>query len=172
MLLQLFMWYFVLNELLPPIAEALHPLPGIFLSKSGMSFPVPEWEQGHLVTLGGSGARASSARGSIGAGRAAPSSAPAWRGRCSGRRWRSSSPAALLGWLAGGAPTALEMPERNDLNVVGGGAVTPEFLAVPIGLTIYTASFVAEIVRGGHPGGGRGARPRPPPRSGCRAGRR
>ena len=31
----------------------------------------------------------------------------------------------------------------------GGGAVTPEFLAVTIGLTIYTASFVAEIVRSG-----------------------
>ena len=35
------------------------------------------------------------------------------------------------------------------LNVSGGGAVTPEFLAVTIGLTIYTASFVAEIVRSG-----------------------
>ena len=38
---------------------------------------------------------------------------------------------------------------RNDLNIAGGGAVTPEFLAVTIGLTIYTASFVAEIVRSG-----------------------
>jgi general L-amino acid transport system permease protein len=41
------------------------------------------------------------------------------------------------------------MPVRNDLNVSGGGAVTPEFLAVTLGLTIYTASFVAEIVRSG-----------------------
>ncbi len=56
---------------------------------------------------------------------------------------------ALLGWVAGGAPTALELPERSDLNISGGGAVTPEFLAVTIGLTIYTASFVAEIVRSG-----------------------
>jgi len=56
---------------------------------------------------------------------------------------------ALLGWLVGGAPTALEFPVRNDLNVSGGGAVTPEFLAVTIGLTVYTASFVAEIVRSG-----------------------
>ena len=38
---------------------------------------------------------------------------------------------------------------RNDLNVAGGGAVTPEFLAVTLGLTFYTASFVAEVVRAG-----------------------
>ena len=52
-LLQLLMWYLVFTELLPPVSEALHPLPGIFLSKSGMSFPVPVWEHGHLVTLAG-----------------------------------------------------------------------------------------------------------------------
>ena len=33
--------------------------------------------------------------------------------------------------------------------MVGGGAVTPEFLTVLIGLTLYTASYIAEIVRGG-----------------------
>ena len=47
------MWYFVLNEWLPPVSDALNPLPGIYLSKSGMSFPVPEWEHGHLVTVAG-----------------------------------------------------------------------------------------------------------------------
>jgi general L-amino acid transport system permease protein len=52
-LIQLLMWYFVLNEWLPPVSDALNPFPGIFLSKSGMSFPVPEWEHGHLVTVAG-----------------------------------------------------------------------------------------------------------------------
>jgi ABC-type amino acid transport system permease subunit len=58
-------------------------------------------------------------------------------------------PVSVERWIVGGAPTALELPERNDLNVAGGGAVTPEFLAVTIGLTVYTAAFVAEIVRSG-----------------------
>lgn len=147
-LLQLLMWYFMLNEWLPPVSEALHPFPGIFLSKSGMSFPVPEWDWGYLVTLGGV------ALGLVGA----------WLYR----RWTRSSfettgiarpvfwpvlaiviAGGALGWVAGGSPLALEMPARNAFNIAGGGAVTPEFLAVTIGLTIYTASFVAEIVRSG-----------------------
>ena len=56
---------------------------------------------------------------------------------------------ALLGWLAGGAPTALDIPEKTEVTVTGGGAVTPEFLTVLLGLTLYTASYIAEIVRGG-----------------------
>jgi general L-amino acid transport system permease protein len=49
----------------------------------------------------------------------------------------------------GGAPGGLDSPEKTEVTVVGGGAVTPEFLTVLIGLTIYTASYIAEIVRGG-----------------------
>jgi general L-amino acid transport system permease protein len=56
---------------------------------------------------------------------------------------------AIVGWLAGGAPSALDIPEKTEITVVGGGAVTPEFLTVLIGLTLYTASYIAEIVRGG-----------------------
>ena len=41
------------------------------------------------------------------------------------------------------------MPEKTEITVVGGGAVTPEFLTVLMGLTLYTASYIAEIVRGG-----------------------
>ena len=55
----------------------------------------------------------------------------------------------VLGWLAGGAPGGLDFPEKTEINVVGGAAVTPEFLTVLVGLTIYTASYIAEIVRGG-----------------------
>ena len=147
-LIQLLMWYAVLSGGLPPLAEALNPLPGIFLSKSGMSFPIPEWEPGHLAMLAGTAlgiagawfyrrrARAAFARTGIPRPMVWPAVALVIAG-------------TLAGWLAGGAPTGLEMPERNDLNVSGGGAVTPEFLAVTIGLTVYTASFVAEIVRSG-----------------------
>ncbi len=49
----------------------------------------------------------------------------------------------------GGAPTGLDIPEKTEINVIGGGAVTPEFLTVLIGLTLYTAAYIAEIVRAG-----------------------
>ena len=48
LLLQLFIWYFVLTELLPPIDEALQPLPGVFFSKNGLQFPIPVWATGHV----------------------------------------------------------------------------------------------------------------------------
>jgi general L-amino acid transport system permease protein len=55
---------------------------------------------------------------------------------------------AFAGWIAGGAPTAWNIPKFDGL-IEGGGTVTPEFLAVLIGLTLYTAAFVAEVVRAG-----------------------
>ena len=93
LLLQLFIWYFILTETLPPIEEALKPLTNVFFSKNGLQFPIPLWEGG----------------------------------------WFS-------GW---------DTPEKTELNVVGGGSVTPEYLTVLFGLTIYTAAYIAEIVRGG-----------------------
>lgn len=53
------------------------------------------------------------------------------------------------GWLLGGAPLELNKPEITVFNISGGAALTPEFLALLIGLTIYTASYIAEIVRAG-----------------------
>jgi general L-amino acid transport system permease protein len=44
---------------------------------------------------------------------------------------------------------AFAWPEAGELNVSGGASVTPEFLAVLVGLSTYTAAFVAEIVRAG-----------------------
>ena len=41
LLLQLFFWYTVITTLLPSAQQALKPLPGVFLSKSGLQFAVP-----------------------------------------------------------------------------------------------------------------------------------
>jgi general L-amino acid transport system permease protein len=55
----------------------------------------------------------------------------------------------VLGWLAGGAPNAWNVPVAAELYVDGGSSLTPEFLSVLFGLVFYTASFVAEVVRAG-----------------------
>ena len=55
----------------------------------------------------------------------------------------------LLAWLAGGAPTALDVPEFTRFTFRGGSSITPEFLALLAGLVLYTAAFIAENVRGG-----------------------
>ncbi len=42
-----------------------------------------------------------------------------------------------------------DVPNLTGFNFVGGHAVTPEFAALLVGLVIYTAAFIAEIVRAG-----------------------
>jgi len=148
LLLQLFIWYFIFTEFLPPIDEALQPLPGLFFSKNGLQYPIPIWATGHLFMVVGILA------GILGSWYWAKLERR--RFEATGRPPRVLLPAlclivglAFLGWLAGGAPTAFDIPEKTDITVGGGGAVTPEFLTVLIGLTLYTASYIAEIVRGG-----------------------
>jgi general L-amino acid transport system permease protein len=45
-------------------------------------------------------------------------------------------------------PFQLEYPSLNGFNFSGGALLSPEFAALLIGLTLYTAAFIGEIVRG------------------------
>ncbi len=147
-LLQLIMWYILFTEVLPPVSEAITLVPGVYVSKSGMSYPWPVWAPGHLATLAGALAGAAAAW---------------WYRRQARVRFESTGklrpmlwPAvamvvggALAGWLAGGAPTAWDVPVRGEVVIDGGASLTPEFLSVLIGLVVYTGTFIAEVVRGG-----------------------
>ena len=48
-----------------------------------------------------------------------------------------------------GIPWTLEYPELAGFNYRGGTVIVPEFLALLFALVIYTAAFIAEIVRSG-----------------------
>jgi general L-amino acid transport system permease protein len=48
-----------------------------------------------------------------------------------------------------GAPVHWEMPVLKGFNFVGGWVLIPELLALTLALTVYTAAFIAEIVRSG-----------------------
>jgi general L-amino acid transport system permease protein len=61
--------------------------------------------------------------------------------------WLSKGGLSFPWWL--GADIGWSVPQQGTFNVEGGGAVTPEYLAVLLALCTYTAAFVAEIVRGG-----------------------
>ena len=54
-------------------------------------------------------------------------------------------------WDAGAWSSALlwEMPALVEGEIRGGVNMSPEFLAVTLGLTLYTSAFVAEVVRSG-----------------------
>ena len=147
-LLQLFFWYAFFYEMLPSPRQALNPFNGLFLCNRGMIFAIPEYHPAFKYM------------------------AFAFLAGCVlifvMRRWTrkrqaltgqsfplfSTSVALLVGlplaaWLLGGMPTAMSMPELKGFNFRGGLSVSPEFSALLLGLVLYTAAFVAEVVRAG-----------------------
>ena len=146
-LLQLLMWYLLFTEVLPA-AEDAWALGPLFLSKGGLSFPIPIWEVGHLWGVVG-----------LVAGAALAFVYRRWSfkqfeatGKLKSMFW---VPVAIflvtgvLGWFAGGGPAQFDFPVKGDFAIEKGGSLTPEFLSVLLGLTVYTAAFVAEVVRAG-----------------------
>ncbi len=146
-LLQLLMAYLFLTEFLPAANEPIR-LGNIFLSKAGLSFPIPIWATGHVLAAWGlvlgcvfawfyrHYARAHFERTGV-------VKSMFWVPLC------IVSAVAALGWILGGAPTAMNKPFLGEFAVEQGGSLSPEYLAVLLGLTLYTAAFVAEVVRGG-----------------------
>ncbi|WP_320201721.1 amino acid ABC transporter permease [Agrobacterium sp. rho-13.3] len=55
----------------------------------------------------------------------------------------------LLTFLVIGAPLTFDFPVAGRFNLSGGSVIAPEFLSLYLALSFYTASFIAEIVRGG-----------------------
>jgi general L-amino acid transport system permease protein len=55
----------------------------------------------------------------------------------------------LLVFLVMGSPMTLDYPVPGSFNMKGGMVIGPEFLALYLALSLYTASFIAEIVRAG-----------------------
>jgi general L-amino acid transport system permease protein len=57
--------------------------------------------------------------------------------------------APLAVFLLSGSPLTFDAPTLKGFNFVGGVAIKPEFMALLLGLTLYTAAYIGEIVRAG-----------------------
>jgi general L-amino acid transport system permease protein len=55
----------------------------------------------------------------------------------------------LLVWVVLGAPFQWDVPVLHGFNFTGGTNISPEYFALLLGLTTYTAGYIAEIVRSG-----------------------
>lgn len=147
-LLQLLVWYLFFTDILPPISEPITVGEVLYLSKAGFSFPVPVWGLGQALAAAGA---------AVGLVIAMVYRRWAIRQFELTARVRSIFwvPVAivfagsLLGWIAGGAPTAWNLPAPGVFSMEGGASATPEFLGVLLGLVLYTAAFIAEVVRAG-----------------------
>ena len=147
LLLQLLFWYSIIQGL-PALKDALNPLPGVYVFQRGVVFPLVEWEQPYWWAL------AAFLLGAVGT--ALWSRQTARRQEATGVRppvWPVAV-ALMIGlpiavWAVLGAPFAVEMPEKGRFNIRGGGLLSPEYVALTLGLVVYTAAYIAEIVRSG-----------------------
>ena len=148
LLLQLFFWYFAILRPLPPPASSLSPLDGVYLNNRGIVLPAPVFGDNAvffgivlLLCLAAAFALIRWAR----ARQAATGQIfPAWRVAIA-----LVVVIPALVWLAGEAPFTLDFPVFRGFGFDGGMRLIPEFVALLLGLTLYTAAFIAEIVRAG-----------------------
>ncbi|MCZ8255855.1 MAG: ABC transporter permease subunit, partial [Polaromonas sp.] len=120
-LLQLLMWYLLFTEYLPAIDQALHLGKLVYVSKNGLSYPVPVWQTGHTLAVFGALA------GLIAGLLYARSARRAFdlTGKARPVLWVSAGmvvAGAIIGWLAGGAPSEWNVPQMTEVQVEGGGA--------------------------------------------------
>ena len=148
LLLQLLFWYNAVLKALPELRDSLVIPGGGFLNNRGLFLPQP-------VLL-------PSARWALMALVIGILAAIAFRIWAKGRQYRTGQPAPVL-WVAlglviamplivlalSGFPIQFVYPESGRFNIRGGIEVLPEFMALLFGLVIYTAAFIAEVVRAG-----------------------
>ncbi|MCP3394964.1 ABC transporter permease subunit [Bradyrhizobium sp. CCGB12] len=154
LLLQLFLWYTILQKL-PPVRQALNPIAGVFLSNRGLSFPVVDWQAAHSWIL---------LAFVIGLLATTLYAKRASRKQLEDGRARSFWPVVitllviipLVVGLSLGASVIIDIPQPKGFNIRGGITVSPEFFALLVGLVVYNAAFIAEIVRSGLVSVGRG----------------
>jgi general L-amino acid transport system permease protein len=157
LLLQLFFWYFAVLKNLPGPRESIALPGGASLNVRGLYLPAPVPESGFGYVLA-----------AFGIGIVASIGVAMWAKRrqlATGERfpvlWTTL---ALILLLPGavhivlGQPLSFDYPAFRGFNFRGGMVVQPEFMALLVGLSTYTASFIAEIVRAGIAGVPRGQR--------------
>ncbi|MGY4505236.1 general L-amino acid transport system permease protein [Bradyrhizobium sp. GM24.11] len=148
LLFQILFWYLAVLAALPNPRQSISMLGIAFISNRGLVIPSPIGEPGLLpflamLALGiiaSLGLRSYARRALFQAGRVI-------------RIWPY-----VLGFLFGlplvtmllfGLPFTVELPQLKGFNFAGGARVIPEFVALTLALSTYTAAFIAEIVRAG-----------------------
>ncbi|MBR0712904.1 amino acid ABC transporter permease [Bradyrhizobium liaoningense] len=148
LLFQILFWYLAVLAALPNPRQSISLLGLAFISNRGLVVPSPIGEPGltpFLVMLGlgiiGSLALRSYSRRAL-----------FQRGQVI-RIWPYvlsllvGLPLAAM--LAFGVPFIFELPQLKGFNFAGGSRIIPEFVALTLALSTYTAAFIAEIVRAG-----------------------
>ena len=148
LLLQIFFWYFAVLQTLPSPRQSLDVADMFFLSNRGLYFPTASAEPGFGWVIA-----------ALTVGIAASVFVHRWAKK---RQFRTGQlfptlrvgtmlilALPLLMFVLVGRPLVWEMPSLTGFNFTGGASILPELAALWIALSLYTASFIAEIVRSG-----------------------
>jgi general L-amino acid transport system permease protein len=148
LLLQLLFWYNAVLKSLPELHGSVALPGGGLLNNRGLFLPRPEFESGfsYVVIAFLFGVAAT-----IGLRLYAR-----WRQDRTGEQarivWFGLGLIVILPlvvYALAGAPLHFSFPDMGRFNVMGGVEILPEFAALVVALTVYTAAFIAEVVRAG-----------------------
>ena len=138
LLVQVLVWYFLMTETLPDGASPISLGNAVFLSKGGLAVGVPEAAWWLLLGLGAITLLLPVLAWRLTAMRHV---VLRWCLQCGG--WVL----VLAGWKL--LPQDWDLPSQGTFGVTGGAALSPEWLALVVALTIYSGAYCAEIVRSG-----------------------
>ncbi len=148
LLLQIFFWYFAVLRALPKPKQSLEFADSFFLNNRGLFIPDPVFGEGGTLIL-----YSFIAAILISIGIAVWSKQ---RQNTTGQTFPVfySSIGLLISFvflsmLATGFPVTFDYPELKGFNFKGGIKLIPELVALTFALSMYTASFIAEVVRAG-----------------------
>ncbi len=148
LLLQIFFWYAAILRPLPGPRNSINPVDGVFFNNRGIYLPSANYGDGFTLVIW---ALIIAIVGVFFLKRWARK-----RRENTGQQFHTVYASfgliiglPLLALIVTGFPVSLELPVLKGFNFVGGTVITPEFIALWLSLSIYTASFIAEIVRAG-----------------------
>jgi general L-amino acid transport system permease protein len=146
-LVQIIFWYTLITRL-PGPRQAFNPIEGVYLCNRGlfMGWPMPDpihpWMVVSLI-VGCLSAYGLSRWSQLRQRRTGQYVSVFWYGLLMIVGF------PVITWLIGGAPMVMDLPQLRGFNFAGGADLSPEFLSLMVGLSLYIASFIAEIVRSG-----------------------
>ncbi|WP_413284469.1 amino acid ABC transporter permease [Vibrio sp. MA40-2] len=148
LLLQIFFWYFAVLQTLPSPRQSMSLGEAIFLNVRGLYFPAPVFETGSNFVIA-----------SMIFGIVFTVIINIWgknRQKITGQQtpmWRIAITLCvvipMIVYFLTGSPISGDYPVLKGFNFRGGISILPELGALLFALSIYTASFIAEIVRSG-----------------------
>ncbi|WP_312223298.1 amino acid ABC transporter permease [Rhizobium rhizoryzae] len=147
-LLVIFFWYKGVIAILPQARDSVALPLGGFLNNRGLFFPKAIWGEGSWMIVAALGVAIVASIVIVKWARARQ----ARTGQQFRSGWTSFGLIILLPtvtFLALGAPLTFDYPVAGRFNLSGGTSIGPEFISLYLALSFYTASFIAEIVRGG-----------------------